>query len=307
MMLRLTFVLALICLVAALALGFVYRGTAPMIEKQKMIIDELARRSVLPEALCGAFVPVETNGFVYYKGYRNADTTGLVGYTVTARGRGYSSTIETIVGVDLRGRITGMRITSEKETPGLGTRIEEVKSARTVLDALKAVAGRDTPKKLVVEIGGEGSARHAVEAEIRDAGLCAEVEEALARGDTAEVTAVAARAIGVTGADAAMVFADPALTCELCDKVIKRLRSESTPWFQSQFVGKSRAELVLAGQATDKPPEATSGATPQSQKTWKPIQAIAGATISSRAVAESVRNAIVELDKATSGFQEVTE
>jgi Na+-translocating ferredoxin:NAD+ oxidoreductase RnfG subunit len=57
-MIRLTLVLALITFVASLGLGFIYESTAPKIEEQKRIIDELARRTALPEAACGVFVRV---------------------------------------------------------------------------------------------------------------------------------------------------------------------------------------------------------------------------------------------------------
>jgi electron transport complex protein RnfG len=44
-----------------------------------------------------------------------------------ALGQGYSSTIRTVVGVDREMSITGIKVAFQQETPGLGTRVEEVK------------------------------------------------------------------------------------------------------------------------------------------------------------------------------------
>jgi RnfABCDGE-type electron transport complex G subunit len=297
-MMRLVVVLAAISFVSALALGFVYESASPRIEKQKLVADELARRSVLPEAVLGVFVPVETDGFVYYRGYRNADTTDLVGYTLKARGRGYASYIETIVGVDSGGRITGIKITSEQETPGLGTKIEEVKSTKTVLDALKEAAGKGAPKKVSVEIVGDG-ARRSVEVEIKDTALCADLAKAIATHDTAGVMMIASKTIAVGGADAALL-SNPALTYEVSNQVVRRIRQETAPWWQAQFIGKSRGELVLGQEKSDRSVQAITGATVYS----KAIQAITGATVSSRAVTESVKDAIVRLESTIGGFGE---
>ena len=239
MMLRLTLVLAALCLIAALALGLVYRSTAARIETQMLVADDLARRSVLPEAAAGVFVRAWGAGLVYYRGYRNADTTGLVGYTTEATGRGYASAIRTVIGLDPTGRITGIKITYQKETPGLGSKIAEVRTTRTVLDAVRSLVGKEPPR----------------------------------------------RAPGA-------------------------LSTQATPWFQAQFVGMREADLVVARQGADTAVQATTGATPYSQKTQqntqRSIQAVTGATISSQAVTLSVKGAIVELEKAIGGFGEAT-
>jgi electron transport complex protein RnfG len=140
-MIRPVVVLAALCLVSALALGLVYERTEAKIQSRELLRDDLARRSVLPLAASGVFVSVCADSLQYYEGYKNADTTALAGYAVRAQGRGYASTIVAIVGVDRTGTITGVKIVSEEETPGLGARIEEVASGRTVLDALRSLVG----------------------------------------------------------------------------------------------------------------------------------------------------------------------
>jgi Na+-translocating ferredoxin:NAD+ oxidoreductase RnfG subunit len=207
---------------------------------------------------------------------------------VKAWGRGYASNIGTTVGVDSTGTIVGMKITSEQETPGLGARIEEVKSGRTVLDAIRAAWGGNGPRKLLVQVEGKGTAR-GVEVEIKDATMEAELERAIARRDTAGVDGIIREMVTVGDQDTA-ILASPALAYEVSKHVVRRLLEESSPWWQVQFMGKSRAQLVVTREKTD-----------------RGIQAVTGATVSSRAVTESVKNAIVKLEQAIGGFQEGTE
>jgi electron transport complex protein RnfG len=285
---RLTLVLASIAFVAALALGFVYQTTAPKIEEQRKIADEVARQRALPRAACGVFVEVEKGGFAYYEGYANPDTTEMVGYAVKAEGAGYSSTIETIVGVDLYGRITGMKITSQQETPGLGTRIEEVRSTKTVLDALGEISGKAKPKMVTVDLADGNSVGRSVRVSVKDEALCGEVEKLIARGDTSGLVETAPAVFGLEAEDSAAVFSDGPLTFQLAEKTIAEIRARVMPWFQKQFIGKRQQNLILSVQETD-----------------RNIQAITGATISSSAVTVSVREAIQELEKALGGFKEV--
>lgn len=57
---------------------------------------------------------------------RNGEATGLIVPAVAPDG--YSGDIHLLVGLDLRGKVLGVRVTSHKETPGLGDRIETRKS-----------------------------------------------------------------------------------------------------------------------------------------------------------------------------------
>lgn len=286
-MIRLTLVLALITCCAAFALGFVYQSTAPKIEEQKRITDVLARRNALPEAACGAFVLIEADGFEYHEGYRGADTTGFVGYVVKASGRGYSSTIETIVGVDPMGRITGLKVTNQQETPGLGTKIVEVKSTKTVLDAIKEAAGKGRPPRVSVDVtDSEGTVR-CIEVELRDEDVCGGLETLVASRDTAGVFDAAARALGMSPADSADVFSDPGKVFDMADAVLAEVRAGATPWFLKQFVGKTHGSLLVVNEKTD-----------------THIQAITGATISSVAVNKSVQEALRALEAAVGGFEE---
>jgi electron transport complex protein RnfG len=288
-MIRLTLVLAAVTFAASLALGFVYQSTKPKIDLADKLTKERARMIALPEAACGVFVEEKGETLTYFKGYRKADTTGFAGYVVTASGKGYSSTIETVVGVDPYGRIAGLRITSQQETPGLGTRIQEVLSTRTVADAIADMVGRGEPERVCVEIEADTTV-HCVEVSLRSGEKCNILEMAVAERDTARVIEIVPGAFGASASDSAAYLSDPASTFALAEAVIVELRMRNTPWFLNQFIGKGAGNLLVRAEETD-----------------EYIQAITGATISSVAVSESVREAIQQLGREIGGFEEVAE
>ncbi|MCM0612489.1 electron transport complex subunit RsxG [Marinobacter sediminum] len=57
---------------------------------------------------------------------RSGQPTGMIIPVIAPDG--YSGSIRLLVGVDMQGKILGVRVTSHKETPGLGDRIETKKS-----------------------------------------------------------------------------------------------------------------------------------------------------------------------------------
>jgi electron transport complex protein RnfG len=48
-----------------------------------------------------------------------------MGVVFKAKGKGYSSVIETLVGMSLSGKISAIKVVSLSETPGLGMRVTE--------------------------------------------------------------------------------------------------------------------------------------------------------------------------------------
>lgn len=120
--------LMLITAIAATALAGIYNVTKPRIEAQKALELDRALTVALPDIPREAIYPIEKDeNVLYYVGYQTPDKNDLVGYAFVAYGPGYSSTIETMVGVDSLGAILGMKVLSQVETPGLGTKVEEVK------------------------------------------------------------------------------------------------------------------------------------------------------------------------------------
>ena len=132
--------LSLICMVTATLLTAVYLFTRPKILKQKARAQQEALKEVLPEA--GYFEPVIKEGKgLYFRAYASADKQKLIGYAFIARGQGYSSQIETMAGIDRQGRISGIRILSQNETPGLGAKINEVLAEKSLWQRVKEIFG----------------------------------------------------------------------------------------------------------------------------------------------------------------------
>ena len=124
---RLAITLMIITAVAAGALSAVNRVTAPRIAEAKRRAEQEALKMALPGAKDGVFQAVENEeGTFLYRGYASPDTTQEpVGYAFKALGKGYSSTIETMVGIDAEGTIYGIAILYQMETPGLGAKVVE--------------------------------------------------------------------------------------------------------------------------------------------------------------------------------------
>ena len=115
-------VLVLICAIMSGLLAFTNGITAPIIEEAERKASEEARLEVLPNA--DSFLRVEI-----------ADLPGSVtevyqaengaGYTfsIVAQGYGGKNTLKMAVGIDMDGKITGVKVLSHKETAGLGSKI----------------------------------------------------------------------------------------------------------------------------------------------------------------------------------------
>ena len=144
--LRLAGTLTIIAAVASLGLSVAYDATHAVKEQYDLAEQERARREVLPGAEGAVFQEaaadslVDGKPFVYYTALPAEGSTEVLGYTFVAYGRGYSSTIVTMVGVDAAFTVTGVRIISQRETPGLGTKIQEIASKNTLWQVLSGRA-----------------------------------------------------------------------------------------------------------------------------------------------------------------------
>ena len=136
--------LAIICLAASGLLSVVYNVTQPKITAQAKMEEESALRDVYPGV--ARFEPVGEKGSILY--YKALGASGeLLGYAFKAEKKGYSSTIVTMVGMDTKGIIRSIKILSQNETPGLGSRIEEVRQKETFWDVvLKKVKIAEKPR-----------------------------------------------------------------------------------------------------------------------------------------------------------------
>jgi len=129
--LRLVVVLSVISILAGGVLAWVSSLTDPRIQAQAELKKKAALQEVLPDAF--AFQPDEvllekahTAGYrdlvESYLGYQDTNQVGLV---FVADVKGYSSTVRLSIGVSMDGRLSGIKVISQAETPGLGAKITE--------------------------------------------------------------------------------------------------------------------------------------------------------------------------------------
>lgn len=122
---RFTFILFLVNLIAASLLVGVNNLTHARIEELKRVSERESIKEVMPSSFGEFLESVEEGVLSYIRVYKDKNKSILSGYIFTVKQYGYSSIIETMVGMDKDGRILGIKILSHNETPGLGAKISE--------------------------------------------------------------------------------------------------------------------------------------------------------------------------------------
>ncbi len=125
--LKLSFILGCFCIAAAFSLAGVNKITKPRIELERKKAINNALKFVLPYAktITENKTPDDK---IYYSGFSTEDTTqSPTGYAFITYGQGYSSRIQTMVGIDNEGIIQAISILFQQETPGLGAKATEIK------------------------------------------------------------------------------------------------------------------------------------------------------------------------------------
>ncbi|MCD4691035.1 FMN-binding protein [bacterium] len=144
---RLVATLTIIAALASFGLSAVYSATHEITEEYKRQAEANARIEALacrPDATFEHSVTeclLDGRAFEYSTAFEDGEK---IGYSFKAFGKGYSSTIETIVGVDLNGTICGVKITYQQETPGLGAKVTEIASQNTLWDVVGGSAVDET-------------------------------------------------------------------------------------------------------------------------------------------------------------------
>lgn len=116
-------ILGIICLTATLVLALTYQVTKPKIDEQVRNEELDALKIISPEA--DSFVEKSVDGIGYFEAFRG---NKLKGYCLKVTATGYNGFIHIVAGIDLNGTITGVKVLQHQETPGLGARIDEIKS-----------------------------------------------------------------------------------------------------------------------------------------------------------------------------------
>ena len=126
---RFGFILMLVTVFAASSLAWINKITRPRIEAIEKENFEAGLKLVLSGPDDRIIEPVfnENGDIKYYIGYFSPEKDTIIGYALEAVNRGYSSDIRMLVGVNETGRILAVNILSQNETPGLGTKCEEIR------------------------------------------------------------------------------------------------------------------------------------------------------------------------------------
>lgn len=119
--------LLIICLVSALSLGVINMITKPAIEASKQSGQASAIASVLPE-----YDKLGESYMFFAEGMRDSmevfpalDSNGkeIAAAVKSYSYNGFSGYISIMVGLDVKGNVTGYSVLEHKETPGLGTKM----------------------------------------------------------------------------------------------------------------------------------------------------------------------------------------
>ena len=113
-------VLLLISAVAAACLGAVSEITKEPIAIQNQKTLNASMQAVMPEASSFEQLDVEPTGTI--TAVYQSDNGG---YVITTAPSGFGGAVNTMVGIDADGVITGLRVTGHSETPGLGAKSTE--------------------------------------------------------------------------------------------------------------------------------------------------------------------------------------
>lgn len=130
---RLIVALTITCAISALALSVIHGLTEEPIEEQKRLATMRAVQEVLPPfdndpARETVMITLEEDEagardtVTVYLGTLEGAVSGVAFQTF---GEGYGGFIDIMLGIDLEGKISGVKILEHEETPGLGAKIEE--------------------------------------------------------------------------------------------------------------------------------------------------------------------------------------
>jgi Na+-translocating ferredoxin:NAD+ oxidoreductase subunit G len=154
---KLAAALTLVCIISGVVISFAHSSTEQRIEAQKL----REQKSALSEVFAPGTRIVDTVGTSPLPGRfwigRNGQST--IGYAFVVESKGFSGTIKYIAGIDEQGRITGMKILSQSETPGLGARVEELVSGKSLWNAFGGL-GKNSYQWFAEQFKGINVNRH---------------------------------------------------------------------------------------------------------------------------------------------------
>ena len=148
-------VLFIIASIAGVGLYGVNEMTKDRIAEASRATLAAGQRIAFPEAASfsdAQSFPVNGSEGTYFDVYDKDGT--LIGYEVVYAVQGYQSQVKVLTGLRLDGHISGIRVLSQAETPGLGAEVEAVPSTKTLWSAIGDLLGgaRAAPEEAAPQI-----------------------------------------------------------------------------------------------------------------------------------------------------------
>jgi electron transport complex protein RnfG len=167
--LRASIILLVFAFIGTAILAFTHQSTEPTIARGQQaaklaLLSQVlpaslydndlltSRKSVPPDDLLGTRLDSSQ-----WLAQRNGRFSGVVLEAIAPDG--YSGDIALLIGIDVNGNVTGVRVTAHRETPGLGDYIERTKSAWIDQFSGKSLASPPAKHWKVVKDGGAFDAR----------------------------------------------------------------------------------------------------------------------------------------------------
>jgi len=150
--------LLLICLVSASLLAVTNEATKGPIQAQRDAASQAARQEVLESAdefvqLVGDdFAKIAESNPTVLEVFIGKAGGQEVGYVMKTAPVGFTGPVEVITGISLDGKLTGVRVGSHNETPGLGGKITTEEFYSQYTDMLADVVGVSKTAKTETEI-----------------------------------------------------------------------------------------------------------------------------------------------------------
>ncbi|MCY6355070.1 RnfABCDGE type electron transport complex subunit G [Clostridium sp. ZS2-4] len=120
---KLGITLLIITAISGLILGGANKITAAPIAEQQKKENEAAMKEVLPSAESFDKLDKKAEGIKEVnEGKKGSD---VAGYTIKVAPKGYGGPVEMMVGISTEGKIEGIKIINQSETPGLGAKAPE--------------------------------------------------------------------------------------------------------------------------------------------------------------------------------------
>jgi len=120
--------LFVITVISAVLLSLVNYITRPIITANEQAEKEAAMSAVLPGILNPVFsreiLTGNTLGVTSY--YTVSVQNNIVAYIFYVKGKGDQGDIYVCVGINVNGTVTGLKLVSHNETPGLGTNVDNI-------------------------------------------------------------------------------------------------------------------------------------------------------------------------------------